>query len=228
MSGWFRIHRGWRDCDVFEDEPMTEREAWLWLIEHAAWKPLSRTTAKGERVSVQRGQLHVSLRALGTAFGWGKNKVSRFLDRLQAAKMVDQSTGQSGSILTICNYAIYQDAKEEGGTASGTAAGQPRDTHKEGKEDSVPDGTADPAKQLFDLGVQVLTSTGTPADRARSIVGRWRKEFGTGETIAALLDAKARGISQPVEWIPKRLQSSGPTPSNYFAEVARRHERRAA
>ncbi len=134
MSGYIRLYRGWRDCDVFADEPMSEREAWLWLLERAAWKPTVRSNAKGERLRIERGQLHVSLRALETTFGWGKNKVARFLQRLVDAEMIGTASGQSGTVLTVLNYCKYQDERDSRDAETGTAAGQPRDTHKEGKE----------------------------------------------------------------------------------------------
>jgi len=134
MSGYVRLYRGWRDCDVFADEPMSEREAWLWLIEHAAWKPVTRSNAKGERVRIDRGQLHVSLRALEKVFGWGKNKVARYLERLSDHEMIGTAMGQSGTVLTILNYSKYQDERDSRDTETGTASGQSRDTHKEGKE----------------------------------------------------------------------------------------------
>lgn len=142
MSGYVRLHRGWRDCDVFADEPMSEREAWLWLIEHAAWKPIVRTNAKRERVKIERGQLHVSLRALEKVFGWGKNKVARYLQRLEDHEMIGTATGQSGTVLTVLNYAKYQDERDSRDTETGTASGQSRDTHKEGKEGKEEKGTA--------------------------------------------------------------------------------------
>lgn len=134
MSGYIRLYRGWRDCDAFGDEPMSEREAWLWLIEHAAWKPMTRSTLKGERIRIDRGQMHVSLRALEKVFGWGKNKVARFLRRLEDCEMIGTASGQSGTILTILNYAKYQDDRDGRDTETGTASGRSRDTQEEGKE----------------------------------------------------------------------------------------------
>lgn len=134
VSGYIRLYRGWRDCDAFGDEPMSEREAWLWLIEHAAWKPTTRSNAKGERVRIDRGQLHVSLRSLEKVFGWGKNKVARFIQRLVDCDMLGTASGQSGTLLTVLNYAKYQDDRDSRDTETGTASGQSRDTQEEGKE----------------------------------------------------------------------------------------------
>jgi hypothetical protein len=143
VTGWIALHRGWRDCDVFADgEPMSEREAWLWLIEKAAWKQCHRRNAKGERITIERGQIHVSLRALETAFGWGKNKVARYIERLQDHEMIGTVSGQSGTVITICNYDRYQVDRDSLEPETGTAKGQTRDTHKEGKQGKKEEGKA--------------------------------------------------------------------------------------
>ena len=144
MSGWIRLYRGWRDCEAFADEPLTEREAWVWLIEKAAWKPCMRRNTKGERIQIERGQFHTSLRNLGEAWGWGKNKVARFLERLEDHEMIGTASGQSGCTITICNYDKYQDVEDSQQQDGGTASGQSRDTQEEGKEiTSEPKGSSE-------------------------------------------------------------------------------------
>lgn len=212
MSGWIALHRGWRDNDVFADEVMSEREAWVWLIESAAWKDTVRRNAKKERIDVRRGQFHTSLRTLGTVFGWGKNKVARYLERLVSAEMVGTASGQSGLLITICNYDRYQSVAEDRPVVTGTAAGQPRDTQEQGKQDSASNEAGVPpvdiTKALWQLGVEVLTASGHDPRSARSIVGRWRKEHTDGQVLEALLDCQARRISSPVEWMPRRLAAA--------------------
>lgn len=134
MIGYIRLYRGWRDCEVFCDEPMTEREAWVWLLEKAVWKACVRRNAKGERITLERGQYHTSLRTLAEQWGWSKNKVDRFLARLVEAEMIGTVAGQSGIIITICNYEKYQEARDSLESETGTVAGQSRDTQEEGKE----------------------------------------------------------------------------------------------
>lgn len=65
---------------------------------------------------------------------------------------------------------------------------------------------ADPVKDLFDLGVALLTATGSDEKQARSLLGKWRKAKGEAEVLQALLDCRARSISNPVEWLTKRFQ----------------------
>lgn len=139
MSGFIKLHRGWHESDLFKDnESYCERMAWLWLIENAAWKDTTRYNHKGEIIEIKRGQIHVSLSSLETAFNWSKKKVRGFIDRLEKRHMVGAKKAQSGTLLTICNYAKYQDNKDvQGhgqGTAKGTDGAQLGHTQEEGKE----------------------------------------------------------------------------------------------
>jgi hypothetical protein len=113
-------------------------EAWLWILENAAWKDGHRFNAKGEMVPIARGQMHVSIRSLQTAFGWSKTRVERFLGRLKTVTKITLEAGQSGTVLTVCNYERYQGCEDSHkpslGTAASPVAGQSRDTHKERKE----------------------------------------------------------------------------------------------
>lgn len=219
MSGWIALHRGWRDCEAFEDDPgpLSEREAWVWLIENAAWKATRRRNSKGERIEINRGQFHTSLRTLGDAFGWGKNKVARFLDKLVRFEMVGTVAGQSGLLITIVNYDKYQEVSEPEQETTGTVAGQSRDTQEQGKQDSASNEAgvppADTVKAIFDIGVTLLAASGHDERAARSIVGRWRKAHTDARVLEALLDCQARRISNPVEWMPARLGGKSAAPS---------------
>lgn len=144
MSGFFLMHRGWRDNEIFKGE-FSRADAWVWLIENACWKP-TRTRIKGDAVELQRGELTFSVRFLAKQWGWSKSRVDRFLDDLRAESMIktrskigtgcDQKAGHGQSIITICNYAKYQDkesdARDNSGTNSGTCAGQQRDKEEQG------------------------------------------------------------------------------------------------
>lgn len=213
MSGWLALHRGWRDCDAFEPrrDPMADEDAWLWLIEHTAWKPIRRTGGQGQVVSLERGQIHISDRALSTAFHWDKKRVRRFIERLEAHSMVRAHRDQSGTILTICNYDKYQQVEQR----EGPVKDQQRTTQEQGKQVSASNEAgvppADTVKAIFDIGVTLLAASGHDQRSSRSIVGRWRKDYTDARVLEALLDCKARQITDPVTWIPKRL---GSTPSN--------------
>jgi len=145
MAGFIKLHRGWRDNPALNSPE--RRDAWLWLIENACWKP-SRVRIKGDLIELERGELTFSLRYLADAWGWSKSKTDRFIAELRREGMIQTRSkigttaghraGQGQSIITICNYAKYQD-REDGERDSDvseteTTAGQQRDKEEEGKE----------------------------------------------------------------------------------------------
>ena len=116
------MERGWMEHTMFKPEPYSEREAWVWIIEHAAWKP-SRVSINGEWVAVERGQIATAERYLAEAWGWSKTSVHRFLGKIrgvsksgpQKEPMIETHSGPHHTLITICNYAKYQDQSQSVG-----------------------------------------------------------------------------------------------------------------
>lgn len=145
MAGYIKLHRGWRDNDIFSGE-FSRADAWVWLIEEAAWKP-TRARIKGQTVELDRGELTFSQRFLAEKWGWSKSRVDRFIAELRTEGMIatrskigataGHNAGQGQSIITICNYAKYQDRQDdERGNDEpqiGATAGQQRG--KEGRRE---------------------------------------------------------------------------------------------
>lgn len=139
MSGFYLMHRGWQDADIFGNAEYSERDAWVWLIENAAWRE-TKARIKGSGVFLERGQMSFAQRFMAEKWGWSKSRVDRFLKRLCAEGMISicskngatagQGSGQGQSVITICNYAQYQDIvqAERGNTETqnGATAGQQR------------------------------------------------------------------------------------------------------
>lgn len=123
MQGLVFVERSIFSHDIFADEPFTEREAWLWLVMEAAWKP-RRVRLKSNLISIERGQLTSSLRFMAERWKWGKNKVARFLKILAEDGMILVDCGTAQNVITICNYDKYQSIEQY----RGTEAGQTRDT----------------------------------------------------------------------------------------------------
>ncbi len=88
---------------------------------------------------------------------------------------------------------------------------------------SVPIGTGgeppDVPKMIFDLGVRLLTEAGSKPTHARSLLGKWRRDFGDSGVLVALTDCQAKNISNPVEWLPKRLAAR---PASFLDSYAAR------
>lgn len=139
MSGFYLMHRGWMSNPVFRTD--SERVAWVWLIERAAFKDTHHRIG-AKLVPIKRGQFAATVREIAEAWGWSKSKVDRFLKVMREANMIRSETGTGAErtkmVITICNYERYQDPRDSGGTETGTGAGQARDSggtvKKEGKE----------------------------------------------------------------------------------------------
>lgn len=65
----------------------------------------------------------------------------------------------------------------------------------------------DVQKVIFDTGVSILTASGRNDREARSMLGRWRKEYSDSEVLTALSRCQVERPSEPVEWITKALQA---------------------
>ena len=133
------MSRGWQNNPVFGKEPFSERTAWVWIIEEAAWKETSKRLGSTV-VPVSRGQFIHSLRYLGEAWGgWGKDRVSRFLHMLQKAGMVRVESATASATaerrITVCNYDKYQISTDSGETENETAARQRRDSGETDKKE---------------------------------------------------------------------------------------------
>lgn len=206
-EGWISLHRGWRDNPIFRGE-YSRADAWVWLIENACWKP-SRARIKGEVLELQRGELTFSQRFLAEKWGWSKSRVDRFIAELREESMIEtrskngatagHNAGQGQCIITICNYAKYQDVGEvnrgNDEPANGATAGQQR-----GKEEQGNKGTSDEVAKA------------TPSPRAkRSTVSSHRMP---ADWIPSPLPPDVAALA--VQWPPGRLEREANNVRDYW------------
>ena len=127
MVGNVNISRGIFTDEAFKGQPLTEREAFVWLVMEASWK--SRVKHVGNEIfSLQRGQLAASVRFMANAWGWEKSTVDRYLKRLKKRDMIGTVSGTGCNLITICNYNKYQGGEKAIGTAKIEESGQQRDS----------------------------------------------------------------------------------------------------
>jgi len=106
--GVFAVDRGIFDHPLFEDKaPLSKREAWLWLLAEAEWRPRQRGRA-GSTILLARGQLAHSIRFMAEAWGWHRARVERFLERLKSETMIETEAETGQTVITICKYNDYQ------------------------------------------------------------------------------------------------------------------------
>lgn len=124
-SGYITLSRRLFDSDLWrEPRPRTRLEAWLDLIQLAAFAPHPVQTASGV-VTIQRGEVLASLRFLSTRWLWSVKQARGFLENLRRTERIRaQREAQSGTVYLIVNYDFYQ----TGGTPEDTATGIPEGT----------------------------------------------------------------------------------------------------
>lgn len=131
MSGYIKIPRDLFDASEFSGEKFSKREAFIDLVQMAAYKPTT-VARKGREYGLERGQVLASRRFLSSRWGWGKGRVARFVDHLcVSGRCVRIGVGQSVTVLSITDYDSYNGDQEQ----------RPRKTPQEadgsGKEESV-------------------------------------------------------------------------------------------
>lgn len=116
MSGFVVIHRSLLGHPDFRND--AEAMAFAWMVMRASWKPV-RVRYKGKAVSLERGQLCVSQRDMAAALDRDKGWVERLWKRLQTQGAIEVDRGAAAMIITICNYAKYQDKSDKAKAVDG-------------------------------------------------------------------------------------------------------------
>ena len=141
-TGTINVARSIFDHPMFDDgRPLSPREAWLWLISNAAWRPLQVMVRNGrsqQLIRLERGQLTYSRAFLRKAWSWKSDKsVRTFLAKLRQEQMIDLQTGQLQTIITVCNYSAFQLGGTVEGPAKGPLEGQQRAGNGPEEEDLI-------------------------------------------------------------------------------------------
>lgn len=115
VRGYIAVQRSIFDHKLFAGA-FSRRDAWLWLIARAAWKPSIQKVKRGA-LTVGRGELAATVRGLAQAWGWSPAAVQRFLGALKREKMIrvcctdtsaDTLRSTRGMVITVCNYEKFQ------------------------------------------------------------------------------------------------------------------------
>lgn len=59
----------------------------------------------------------------------------------------------------------------------------------------------DPAKVMFDAGIRLLGQAGIAEPKARALLGKWKRDYGDADVMAALGKAQREGAIDPVGFI---------------------------
>lgn len=119
MSGWIKLHRSLTQHWLWEAEPFSKSQAWIDLLLRASHTG-SKVYIKGQLVELERGQQARSEVTLAASWKWSRDKVRRFLSRLENEGMIRQQKSKLTSVITICNYSDFQGANTADDTTDNT------------------------------------------------------------------------------------------------------------
>ncbi|WP_152606912.1 hypothetical protein [Candidatus Jidaibacter acanthamoebae] len=74
--------------NLFADKPLTEREAWRWLIGNISTQPCYKVLNKNLYI-INKWQILTSNRSLAKIWQWNEVRVRRFLSRLKSLGLID-------------------------------------------------------------------------------------------------------------------------------------------
>jgi hypothetical protein len=105
--GWIKIYRDIESHWIFNFKEPDKALAWINLLTMANHAD-NDFYIKGRLVKCLRGQVAISQLSLQKKWNMSQNKLKRFLILLKKEAMIDFETNDLTTIITICNYSIYQ------------------------------------------------------------------------------------------------------------------------
>lgn len=118
MEGYIKLYRQIQDCDIWlDDAPFDRRSAWVDLLLMANHSDKD-ILFDGQVMTVKRGQRVTSIRRLAERWGWGKDKVSKYLTLLEQFGMIEKKADSKRTLITIVNYGKFQGSEVEEQTAN--------------------------------------------------------------------------------------------------------------
>jgi len=162
-EGWIAVHRSMRKNPRYK-----KNSAWVhvWLeLLLLATHSQKETIFKGEKITLNPGQLLTGRKAISANTGVSESCVERMLKTLENEQQIKQETSNINRLITILNWNTYQlNGQQNGQRANNqrTTGEQPADTYnnedndKESKEEEVelpppPDGLLSQVKWIKEI-----------------------------------------------------------------------------
>lgn len=158
MSGWIKIHRDIAEHWIFQD---AEKFRWWMDMLFLASYENNRVNVGNRILEVKRGQFLGSLSFFVKRWGVSKERVINFLRLLQSDGMIDKKSDKNITLVTICNYASYQDVTDN-----------LPDTIADHHHDNLPDNLPDTTKEGKEVKENIYSSN----QRAREDGVEWDAE----------------------------------------------------
>lgn len=118
-KGWICLHRSIQDSWVWQNEPFSRGQAWIDLLLTANHED-HKIVVDNNLMTIKRGQMLTSVRKLSERWKWSVKRTQKFLIILEEDQMLTKKSGKRYTLLTILNYAKFQDVSAFRDTLSTT------------------------------------------------------------------------------------------------------------
>ncbi len=108
-GGYTRSYRRKWDNPVFRN--LRDAGIWSWMTDSAVWKD-TKIRFCDRLIFIKRGQLVTSERFVASGFDVDRQVIRRIWDALEDEQMITRQKTHGGTLITICNYDIYQPSGE--------------------------------------------------------------------------------------------------------------------
>tara|TARA_R110001632_G_scaffold69524_2_gene162610 strand:+ start:926 stop:1534 length:609 start_codon:yes stop_codon:yes gene_type:complete len=135
MNGWIRLDRAIQDNFLWQEPEALK--LWLHLLMAASLTDKA-TAFNGKMLTIKRGQLVFGLNAASARLNISVRRLRKYLDWFESDDMIDKQVTNKFSIISITNYAQYQDVGKQTPSKSQATAKQRATTIQVNKEQSIP------------------------------------------------------------------------------------------
>lgn len=115
MCGWIKLHRGIFDHWIASDSDYLC--VWLRMLTEANFED-KKHLFNGALLEIKRGQVIFGLEAWSTKTGVTIAKLRKLIDMLEKDKMISRQKTNKYSLISITNYAFYQDDDRQNASKS--------------------------------------------------------------------------------------------------------------
>ena len=106
-TGWIKIDRKLLNNPLWDDKPFSKGQAWIDMLMLAAWQR-KEIYVHGVRVTLEIGDICMSVREFCERWGWSDGKVNRFLSVLKMGQLITERKSHVTNTISIVNYKKYQ------------------------------------------------------------------------------------------------------------------------
>lgn len=133
-NNWIKLNRSIMDHWMWSaDESFSRGQAFIDLLLLAAYAD-HKVMSQGKMIDLKRGSLITSIRHLADRWGWSKDKTLNFLNVLEEDAIIKKESDTKRTVISIVNYAKYQDIQPSERTQNGHQTDTERTQNGQTKE----------------------------------------------------------------------------------------------